>query len=132
MKAQHIISRSIQATTGILFACLSASVIADSPEVNNEENVEWTFDQAENVACFTLRQVLKEGEPILYVVHDAADHGWQFLTGKNVKMADAIIVSMREIVEHDPTLLEIGDMPPGHSARRAAVGQPWEVTVISE
>jgi hypothetical protein len=35
------------------------------------------------------------------------DHGWQFLTGKDVTLDDAMIVSMREIVEHDRTLLVI-------------------------
>lgn len=93
---------------------------------------EWTFDQAENVACFTLRQILKDGAPILYVTHDADDHGWQFLTSEHISMADAAIVSMREIIELDSTLLEIGDMPPGHSARRKAVGEPWEIEAISE
>jgi hypothetical protein len=35
------------------------------------------------------------------------DHGWQFLTGKDVTLDDAMIVSMREIVEHDRPLLVI-------------------------
>ena len=100
--------------------------------MDDEELADWTFDQAENVACFTVRQVLKEGAPILYVVHDASDHGWQFLTGEDVTMKDAMIVSMKEIVEHDPTLLEIGNMPPGHTARRSAVGEPWMIQAISE
>jgi hypothetical protein len=132
LSAQMPRRMSIRTAIVTLLACVSASVVADKPDVMVEEIVEWTFDQAENVACFTVRQVLKERAPILYVVHDASDHGWQFLTGDNISMEDAMIVSMREIVEHDPTLLEIGDMPPGYSARRAAVGEPWKVQAIRE
>jgi hypothetical protein len=65
-------------------------------------------------------------------MHDEDDHGWQLLTGKDVTLDDAMIVSMREIVEHDRTLLEIGVMPPGHRANRAVVGDPWQIEKISE
>jgi len=94
--------------------------------------MKWTFDQAENVACFTLQQIINDGAPILFVVHDEHDHGWQFLTGKNVTPDDAMIVSMREIVDHDRSLLEIGDMPPGYRATRVAVGEPWQIEKVSD
>ena len=105
---------------------------ADSPTEEDVEITEWTFDQAENVRCFTLRQIINEGAPILLVVHDADDHGWQFLTSEDVTLNDAMIVSMREIVDHDRTLLELGGMLPGYRATRAAVGEPWEIEKTSE
>ena len=100
-------------------------------EEDNEE-LNWTFDQAENVGCFTVSQVINDGAPILVVVHDAEDHGWQFLTGQDVTMDDAMIISMGQIVAHDQTLLEIGTMPPGHIATRVAVGEPWNIEKIAE
>lgn len=92
----------------------------------------WTFDQAENVACFTLRQIVENRAPILLVLHDLEDHGWQFLTGKEVSMDDAMIVSMREMAELDPSLLEVGHIPPGHRATRQSVGAEWRVEETNE
>lgn len=102
---------------------------------SNEEGIEiteWTFDQSENVACFTLRQIIRDGAPILFVVHDEEDHGWQFLTGEKVTPDDAMIVSMGNIVKHDRTVLQVGDMPPGYRATRVAVGERWTIQEISE
>jgi len=125
--------RAIAAAVGVTLVAGFLSIsAADSPTEEDVEITKWTFDQAENVACFTLRQIIDEGAPILIVVHDEDDHGWQFLMGENVSLDDAMIVSMREIVEHDRTLLEIGAMPPGYRAIRAAVGEPWEIEKSSE
>ena len=53
---------------------------------------QWPFDEPENVATMTIRQVIHGGQPILYVSHDADDGMWQFLTGGPVTTADAMIV----------------------------------------
>ena len=94
--------------------------------------MDWTFDQAENVACFTLRQIIEDGASVLLVVHDLEDHDWQFLTGAEISMDDALLVSMRQIVDHDPSLLEIGSMPPGFQATRNAVGSEWHIAPVTE
>ncbi|MDJ0760846.1 MAG: hypothetical protein QNJ19_15745 [Woeseiaceae bacterium] len=89
--------------------------------------MQWTFDQAENVACFTLRQIVEDGAPVLLVVHDLDDHGWQFLTGASVSVDDAMIVSMREVVDLDSTLLEVGHILPGCQATRQSIGTEWQI-----
>jgi hypothetical protein len=38
---------------------------------------EWPFDDPENVATLTVRQVTHGGQPILLVAHDADDGMWQ-------------------------------------------------------
>lgn len=38
-------------------------------------NKGWPFDQPPDCAVITLRSIVFEGEPILHVVHDEADHG---------------------------------------------------------
>ena len=93
----------------------------------DEANDSWPFDQPRNVACFTVRQVIEDGAPILYVVHDADDHGWQFLTGDPVSSDDAVIVSMAEIVGIDPSLFEISHLPPGYTATRISIGDEWQI-----
>jgi hypothetical protein len=86
----------------------------------------WLFDQPPNCAAITLRQIVREGVPVLLVTHDEDDHGWQFLDGSETPNdEDAVIVCMSHVVESDPTLHELADLPPGWRAWRGAVGQPW-------
>jgi len=89
-------------------------------------DADWPFDQLRNCAVVTLRSIVFGGEPILYVSHDADDHGWQFLDGRPIDMANAALVGFGEIVRHDPSVLELADMPPGGSATRATKTSPWE------
>jgi hypothetical protein len=86
---------------------------------------DWPFDDREDVATFTVREVIRGEKPILLVAHDADDGMWQFLTGEPVEMADAMLVSLREVYRIDPTIGELADLPPGWTAERAAIGQPW-------
>jgi hypothetical protein len=86
----------------------------------------WPFDDPENVATMTVRQITHGGQPILMVSHDAEDGMWQFLTGGPVDMADAMIVSLREVYRIDPSIAELADLPLGWQARRSAAGQPWQ------
>jgi hypothetical protein len=64
---------------------------------------DWPFDQAENVAAITTRQVLREGHPILRVVH-YSDHSWAFTCGTTDDPKDGLVVGMGCIVKIDPTL----------------------------
>ena len=85
----------------------------------------WPFDQAENVAAITTRQVLREGHPVLRVVHYSDDDSWAFTCGTTDDPKDGLVVGMGCIVEVDPTLRTIADLPPGWGAWRKAVGEEW-------
>jgi hypothetical protein len=89
-------------------------------------DIDWPFDQAKNCAVVTLRSIVFDGEPILYVSHDADDHGWQFLDGNSVEMANAALVSLATIVALDRSVLEVAHMPPGWFAVRTSKTSPWE------
>lgn len=86
---------------------------------------DWPFDQPQNCAVFTLRQIISGGDPILRVSHDEDDHGWQFLSRGDAMMEDAVLVCLSEIVGRDPSVLEVADLPPGWRALRRTVGAPW-------
>lgn len=85
----------------------------------------WPFDQAPNVGAITTRQVIREGFPVLSVVHYSDDHSWAFTCGTSDDVADGRVICMGEALKIDPTLSSIADLPPGWHARRRAVGQPW-------
>ncbi len=105
---------------GLLFFWMGISV-----SVFGESKVEWLFDQAQNVATVTTRQVVKESFPILMVVHYEDDHSWAFTCGTTNKSEDLMLVGMGEVVSLDPTLNTIADLPPGWSAVRESVGSEW-------
>jgi hypothetical protein len=82
-------------------------------------------DQARNVAAISDRRVIREGHPILLVVHYADDESWAFLSGGELSVADGLVVGMGEVVRGDRSLLSIADLPPGWTARRERVGGIW-------
>ena len=86
----------------------------------------WPFDQPPNCAVFTLRSIVFDGAPILSVFHDADDHGWQFLAGGDPAIEDAAVVSLEEIVQLDPSVLEVADLPPGGVAFRVTRDSAWQ------
>src|SRR5688500_5885943 len=85
----------------------------------------WPFDQDPDCAVITVRQITEEGAPIQHVTHDSEDHGWQFLTLVDAKEQDVMIVSFREVVGLDPTLLTLAELPSGWQAWRQSIGSEW-------
>jgi hypothetical protein len=85
----------------------------------------WPFADPPNVAVFTVRAVTEQ-VPILEVSHDLDDGAWQFLTGSPVHMSEALLISLEEIFEIDPSLAELADLPIGWQASRDRIGAPWQ------
>lgn len=85
----------------------------------------WPFDQSPNSATVTTTHVMNLGAPITRAYHDESDHGWQFFSEHISLSKDAMLVALQEVVEVDPTILEIADLPPGWMAQREAIGAPW-------
>jgi len=96
-----------------------------SPPVELSQPAPWPFDQASNVAALTVRSVL-EGDPVLFVSHDADDHGWQFLDGREPIIEEGRAVCMADALDRDPTLRTIADLPPGWIASREGIGGAWD------
>jgi hypothetical protein len=87
---------------------------------------DWPFAEPENLATITVRQIIVDGDPILRVSHDEDDGGWQFLTGGQVEMKDAMLVGLGEIVALDPSVIELADLPLGWRATRENQDSPWQ------
>ena len=80
-----------------------------------------------NEAAITTRQVMREGWPILLVTHDADDGAWQFLNGRGDTddTENGLVVGVGEILELDPSVGELADLPLGWRAWRAAPADEW-------
>ncbi|MEM8886009.1 MAG: hypothetical protein AAGD14_18235 [Planctomycetota bacterium] len=87
---------------------------------------DFPFDQAPDVAAITTVGVLERGLPILLVQHFEDDGSWTFLCGTTDDEDDARVIGMQEVLDIDPTVASIADLPPGWLARRSAVGEEWE------
>jgi hypothetical protein len=92
----------------------------------------WPFTEPENLAVITLKQIVHQGWPILHVVHDKDDGGWQFLGYDAPSEEDAAVVALRTIVRLDQSVSELADLPPDWHAWRRAPGEPWQRARISQ
>ncbi|EUJ10736.1 hypothetical protein Meth11DRAFT_1564 [Methylophilaceae bacterium 11] len=95
------------------------------PFNNNQMKTSWKFDQARNVATVTTKKVMLENHPILMAVHYEEDDSWAFTCGTTNDSEDLMLVGMGEVVDLDPTLASIADLPPGWSAERTSVKSNW-------
>ena len=84
------------------------------------------FTEDINNYVFTTRFVIEDNCPIVLVSHD--DEGdWQFLSEEGPIEDEARIVLLHEIIQHDPTILEVADLPIGSKAFRDNMGSPWRI-----
>ncbi|WP_234041880.1 hypothetical protein [Persicirhabdus sediminis] len=88
-------------------------------------NPNYLFPQAENTACYTSKHIIEDGKPILHVVHDE-DGEWQFMGDQECDVEDARIVTMGQIVQLDPSVNGLYEMPSGIGAFRESVGGEWK------
>jgi hypothetical protein len=85
----------------------------------------WPFAQSRNCAVFTTREVLERKEPILHVMHDIDDHGWQFMGLTDGTLENARLIALHEAVELDSSVLELADLPVEWHAVRERPEDPW-------
>ncbi|MDG3007958.1 hypothetical protein [Paludisphaera mucosa] len=84
----------------------------------------WPFQDPPYAEVVTLDRIVRGASPILLVARD--EDGWQFLDGEHVFEDDGEVVLLGEIVQLDPTLLDLADLDIGWHASRTDVGEPWE------
>jgi len=85
----------------------------------------WPFADPPNLGVITLARIMDGSNPVRLVTRDADDGGWQFLDGDAAEVPDAMIVRLSRVIERDPRLADLHDLPLGWAARRDDSGQPW-------
>jgi hypothetical protein len=86
---------------------------------------EWRFADPQETEIITLGRILRGDSSVLLVTHDD-DGGWQFLDGEHVFEDDGLVFCLGEIVQFDPSLAALADLPRGCYAWRTKPGQPWQ------
>ena len=84
----------------------------------------WIFSDPPHTRVFTTQRINEQQEPITYVTHDTVDGAWQF-HGES-ESGSPVVICFHHIVDRDPTIKELVDLPRGWYARRSKVGDPWK------
>jgi hypothetical protein len=84
----------------------------------------WRFSDPPDRRVYTTRFVLEEGLPILLVSHDP-DGEWEFLCTTTDDLKDAREVSLAFVVNMDPRVAEVADLPVAWRAFRDSPEAPW-------
>lgn len=94
----------------------------------------WLFSDPPNVAVIAHRKIVQNGEWIAYVSHDADDGAWQFHIQQSdpVQEGDAVLVSLRNIVDIDPSIQALADLPLGWCAWRTQESAQWERSKLAD
>jgi hypothetical protein len=77
-----------------------------------------------NRAVFTTQPVIREGHPILLVTHEEDGH-WQILCGTTDRPEEGLAVSLGSMLDHDPTIGELANLPEGWMATCPDDRAPW-------
>src|SRR5690348_5297688 len=85
---------------------------------------EFRFKEKKHVSVITVKQIIEGNKPVLFVSHDTEGY-WQFLPGEPVSETDARVITLLAMVEHDPTLNGLFDLPEGWEATRSSVNDKW-------
>ncbi|MDG4798748.1 hypothetical protein [Micromonospora sp. WMMD1082] len=75
--------------------------------------------------CIQTAEVFERREPILLVGHDAVDELWHLFGTTGADSGTGKIGHLHHAVDEDPTLIDVLDMPPGHTAKRSRPAAPW-------
>lgn len=79
---------------------------------------------SENLPVFICSHIFNNTRPILFVSRAGGD--WQFLCGEKHEINEnPKIVSIGHLIEQDPTLNEIANLPVNWEAERTGVGDQW-------
>lgn len=92
------------------------------------KRLDWFIDEHPNIAVITTKNILDKSSDILLVCHDEDDGIWQFLDGKDINEEDALIISLKEIVELDNSISQLlYSLPLGWAAFRNNKNSEWEM-----
>ncbi len=91
----------------------------------NSSLSDWKFKDPPHTGVYTTRRIMNREEPILYVSHDVKDGAWQFHGASESKVESAGVICFHHLVDSDPSLKQLRDLPTGWCARRDSPEDPW-------
>ena len=86
---------------------------------------DWKFDDAPHTGVFTTKAVMDGRDPITRVFHNIDDRTWEFHGPGESKTEDRAYVCFHHIIDKDPTLSELADLPMGWCAWKENDSGRW-------
>ena len=82
-----------------------------------------------DTAVFTTRFVIEDKKTITYVTHEIEDGAWQFFSDDKFDDFESVVkvVGLREIINLDPSIIELVEMSEGFIATRNDRLDNWVV-----
>ncbi|MDH5573574.1 MAG: hypothetical protein OEY89_17550, partial [Gammaproteobacteria bacterium] len=93
---------------------------------------DWPFDKPEDHLVITLKEISNKETPILYVRHFKDDSDWLFIKLDEAVIEDYTTVPISTIIDIDPTVKEIANIPPGWHAWRESIDDEWEIECLED
>ena len=91
-----------------------------------------TNDIDMNQAVFTTKNVMNNKMPIVRVTHDH-DGSWQFFDAVSTNsFENAMLVSLKNIIDTDSSIIEVINIGEGHRAEREEKNKPWTISSFEE
>jgi hypothetical protein len=86
---------------------------------------DWKFTDLPHTGVFTTKRVMSGDDPVTRVFHDVEDGAWQFHGPDESKTEDLAYVCFHHIVDKDPSIEGLADLPVGWCAWRKDATAPW-------
>jgi hypothetical protein len=82
--------------------------------------------ESENKAVITTRFVVENNSTITYVSYDD-DGDWQFFGNEDITENDALVISIKQILDIDQSLKDIPEIQEGQNVTRNDINSPWQI-----
>jgi len=94
---------------------------------NNPESslYDWKFSDPPHTGVYTTKRIMNGEEPVVYVSPDGEDGAWQFHGHSESKVESATLLCFHHIVDKDPSIKDLFDLPRGWCATRDRPSDPW-------
>lgn len=83
------------------------------------------IDEQGKILAYVMKQLMDGTEPVLKVVHDETGD-WQFIGITGANSTDGRLIHPEHILEIDPSVKEVMDLPFGWQAVRYNKDKPWK------
>jgi hypothetical protein len=93
------------------------------------KNNNYGFQTSLNTAVFTTSFVIYKKKPINHVSHYLEDGAWEFLSDDEFDDFEKVgkIVALEEIIDIDPSVIELSDLQEGYSASKINPTDKWSI-----
>lgn len=93
--------------------------------IERDRRARWMRHWLLGTQCIQTIEVFERREPVLLIGHDADDGLWQLIGTTGADSSNGKIGHLHHAIDEDPSLVDVLDLAPGHTATRTHAAAPW-------